>query len=672
MIPLTFLLLALFVDSAHSDDPSDNWRTGARVGCESAAVQRTRGAELPYNGLDDDCDDRTPDDDLDGDGRRRTEDCSDDDPDDPPYTREGPLTWPRDGDLCRGRDRLVVLGDLIVDRNASDLKGLACLCAVSGNFDLSGNTKIRSLQGLEKLHAVGGDLRIRGTSSLADLHGLGSLEVVGQTLEVSDNRSLTDLSGVDALAEIGGDLAVTGNGSLTGFEGLNALEAVGGGVAITDNDAMEAIDGLDGLMAIGGDMEVSENDILGAIDGLNALASLGGDMEVSENDVMTAISGLNALASISGGMEITDNQKLELLNGMTKVAMVGAAVAMSGNGDVSDKAEERLTRVSHGGQGLVGYPALGAAYSTPWWVWLAVVGVTVFGGVGLVVAAPMIATMWSRLLATKEKKVNRPGAGDFEHLRFDRDEDRTEQALPAALDGLEARDLMAARMHMHTVEIALGEVLIEEGSKDSAVAWVVEGELEVHVGGVDVGHAFPEEVVGEMSLFESARRAAEVRAAMPTRVIIIERGGYEVMARAGNPVPRILEQVALQSMGRRLRDTARNVAKKSIGTRMDLRDPPAQLVERRLADFANSLTPLQAGPEEDPGVVLTRTGVFAHLEREQLQELANQMQVLDFDAGQTVFVQGDTGDAMYVLIRGRCDLLLDTAQTTQLQVIDDL
>jgi CRP-like cAMP-binding protein len=349
---------------------------------------------------------------------------------------------------------------------------------------------------------------------------------------------------------------------------------------------------------------------------------------------------------------------------------------MSGNGAMNDEPERRLKSMSEASlsadEGGLTPSALGGGPATPWWVWLAVGGVTVLGGLVLFLTAPLIATMSSRFFATEERTVDKPGAADFEHLRFNKDEDRTKRDLPAALDGVDARDLMAARMHIHAVEIGLGDVLIAEGAEDPALAWVVTGELEVRVGGVDVGHAYPEEVVGEMSLFEEAKRAAEVRAAMPTRVIIVQRNGYEAMASAGSPVALILEQVALQCMGRRLRDTARNLAKQSVGIRTDLRDASKPTIRRRLAAFADSLSPLDAGPEEDPGVVLTGTAVFAHLEREHLQALANQMHMVDYQAGQTVFAQGDTGDAMYVLIRGRCDLLLATEQANDMQVIDDL
>ena len=53
-----------------NDGDCDDDEPGARPG----------GDEIVYNGIDDDCDPATPDDDLDGDGYPRSEDCQDNDP----------------------------------------------------------------------------------------------------------------------------------------------------------------------------------------------------------------------------------------------------------------------------------------------------------------------------------------------------------------------------------------------------------------------------------------------------------------------------------------------------------------------------------------------------------------------------------------------------------------
>jgi hypothetical protein len=77
--PAACLLLALAACRSDTDIVP-----GKDPGGDSAAPADTGGdcadAEVPYNGVDDDCDPATPDDDLDGDGSAVAEDCDDDDP----------------------------------------------------------------------------------------------------------------------------------------------------------------------------------------------------------------------------------------------------------------------------------------------------------------------------------------------------------------------------------------------------------------------------------------------------------------------------------------------------------------------------------------------------------------------------------------------------------------
>ena len=73
-----------------STDKGDDADTGGDEGTGGDCAE----AEVPYNGLDDDCDPDTPDDDLDGDGYPLDEDCDDGDPSVSPAAEE----------LCNGID----------------------------------------------------------------------------------------------------------------------------------------------------------------------------------------------------------------------------------------------------------------------------------------------------------------------------------------------------------------------------------------------------------------------------------------------------------------------------------------------------------------------------------------------------------------------------------------
>ena len=62
---------------------------------------------------------------------------------------------------------------------------------------------------------------------------------------------------------------------------------------------------------------------------------------------------------------------------------------------------------------------------------------------------------------------------------------------------------------------------------------------------------------------------------------------------------------------------------------------------------------------EDEVSVMRRIPLFAHITPQKLKLLAFTSERIMFDPGQTVFRQGDDGDAAYVIIDGQADVLVD-------------
>ena len=66
-------------DAATPDDDLDGDGLNLADDCDDEDAS-LGGDEVPYDGVDNDCDATTPDDDLDGDGQPLSDDCDDDDP----------------------------------------------------------------------------------------------------------------------------------------------------------------------------------------------------------------------------------------------------------------------------------------------------------------------------------------------------------------------------------------------------------------------------------------------------------------------------------------------------------------------------------------------------------------------------------------------------------------
>jgi CRP-like cAMP-binding protein len=65
---------------------------------------------------------------------------------------------------------------------------------------------------------------------------------------------------------------------------------------------------------------------------------------------------------------------------------------------------------------------------------------------------------------------------------------------------------------------------------------------------------------------------------------------------------------------------------------------------------------------QDEVSVLRRIPLFAHINAQKLKLLAFTSERIVFEAGQTLFLQGDEGDAAYVIIDGRADVLVNASQ----------
>lgn len=105
---------------------------------------------------------------------------------------------------------------------------------------------------------------------------------------------------------------------------------------------------------------------------------------------------------------------------------------------------------------------------------------------------------------------------------------------------LDHHDLSAVTRWVDEVEVAEGDLLIEEGALPYELFVIEEGTAEVEHGGRVLATLGAGDVVGEMALIRQERRAASVRASSPIRALAI---GVEEFQEMAEEMPEIAAQL---------------------------------------------------------------------------------------------------------------------------------
>jgi hypothetical protein len=326
------------------------------------------GAEVPYDGVDNDCDATTPDDDLDGDGHVLAHDCDDADPvvggrevaldgiDNDCDGVQG-LYGDADGDglaltddcddqdpavggsnergvagdwvgdataddvtpaFCDGYWRRPITGDLrIEDSDLVDLSDLWCVERVAGDLIVgrpnatssgapAGNHRLVSLAGLESLVEVDGDVSIFDAPTLTSV-ALPSLRSIGGDVVLGSAPALTTLE-LPVLDQIGGDVQVWQVG-LTSLSGLDRVDHLGA-LVIDDAPALTDLAGLAALTEVDL-LSLTNNPALVDVTGLYGLQAVHGDVMIARNHALTDAAAqalVDEIDVIEGDVYVGDNQ----------------------------------------------------------------------------------------------------------------------------------------------------------------------------------------------------------------------------------------------------------------------------------------------------------------------------------------------------------------------------
>jgi CRP-like cAMP-binding protein len=202
--------------------------------------------------------------------------------------------------------------------------------------------------------------------------------------------------------------------------------------------------------------------------------------------------------------------------------------------------------------------------------------------------------------------------------------DLPDAALAQLANGATARDFVA------------GQTLVREGERGDELFVVIEGALEVTQleagGGVRVlGEVRKGEHLGEVALLENTARTATAKAIEPTRVLGITRGAYEACVAAHPGTPSTLSRLAEY---RRAWSTMRRV-----------RPPRSQVLE-------------------------ALRGFFADLPPERLDDVAAEVEWVTIPRGARLFREGEAGDALYLVVSGRLQIVTERSDGHELRLGD--
>jgi CRP-like cAMP-binding protein len=223
--------------------------------------------------------------------------------------------------------------------------------------------------------------------------------------------------------------------------------------------------------------------------------------------------------------------------------------------------------------------------------------------------------------------------------------------------GVPPYEVHHALEQFQVMEVEAGTDLIAEGEDDPTLVMVVQGELEILLGGVVLGRARPGDLVGEIALFAGGLRTASARASTRASLLVLDQHGYEALRVERSPVSAALEEHALDQTTARLRKMRDRIASKAAGGRL-AEPPPSGFFERVTSIFGGGGG--VSSVAVDASSVLQKSALFSGVPRDLLEPVAARMDARQYRAGHFLCTEGEVGQEMFVICSGEVDVVCQT------------
>lgn len=195
-----------------------------------------------------------------------------------------------------------------------------------------------------------------------------------------------------------------------------------------------------------------------------------------------------------------------------------------------------------------------------------------------------------------------------------------------------------------------GDIICEQNSRGKEMYYIKEGEVTVCIDESPVASLGPGEIFGEMSLFYNINRSATIKAAKgKTKVGILSRKGLENMFKNSESYASDL----IYRLYNILPDRLRNLNEK-YKTAIRTLHLIFEVDDRRMPD-------LDRVQEEFNREKADFFPTLSQMEAKQFYE-----EIKSFNAGQTIFAEGDRGDGAYLVIEGKVKVVALSANSEEI------
>ena len=231
---------------------------------------------------------------------------------------------------------------------------------------------------------------------------------------------------------------------------------------------------------------------------------------------------------------------------------------------------------------------------------------------------------------------------------------------PTIFKGLTKPDIDQALQVFSSIDVGPETVLIEEGEVDPTIAVVERGELAIITGDTVLGRVGAGDMVGEMALFGSGLRTASVVSVTGSRLLILDRDGYNALRSVDHPVATNIEEHALHLLSDRLRKVSDRIAVMAHGQDEDDFTPAPGFFDRVATAFGSG--GIMYPGKLDGVAILKQSSLFRGVPDDLLGSLAKHFHPVGARRGHFLCTEGDRGDDMYILASGEVDVIVDTAE----------